>query len=79
MGAEATETKCRWTLVGKQEHNLQRNLLQGITKAMTNPRLYVGLNCVNEAISYASRELYPKEYWKKQNSPVRETSHLEGW
>lgn len=46
-----------------REHNLERNLLGAITKAMTNPRLHVWLNCVNEAFSYASRKLYPKEYW----------------
>lgn len=46
----------------KMEHNLERNLLQGITKAMTKTGLCTWLNCVNEAISYAIRKLYPKDY-----------------
>lgn len=45
------------------QRNLERNLLQGITKAMTKTSLRAWLNSVNEAISYAIRKLYPKEYW----------------
>lgn len=56
------------------EHNLERNLLQGTTKAKSKTRLCAWLNCVNEAINYAVRKLHPKEYWQKQNSPVGEIS-----
>jgi len=45
------------------EQNLERTLLQGITKAVTKTRLCAWLNCVNEAVSYAIRKLYPKKYW----------------